>query len=144
MWLVGEDFDVVDRGPKKFLCKFWGLWVWQFGASELHVRCHVIFSGLDMRCVVIGWVGQTSFSGCLGRLSLSCLSVPLRALQGVLRSFIVASPNLTMPAPAYIISRVADPIFALVIGVSAAAMRINREETAKGYTTQQTIDNGLR
>jgi hypothetical protein len=42
LWLVGEDFDVVDRGPKKFLCKIWGLWVWQIGASELHVRHHVI------------------------------------------------------------------------------------------------------
>lgn len=49
-----------------------------------------------------------------------------------------------MPAPTYIISRVADPIFAVVIGVSAAAMRINREEKAKGYTFQQTMDNGLR
>jgi len=49
-----------------------------------------------------------------------------------------------MPAPTYIISRVADPIFAILIGVSAAATRINREEKAKGYTTSQTIDNGLR
>ncbi|KAG6037417.1 hypothetical protein E4U41_005154 [Claviceps citrina] len=49
-----------------------------------------------------------------------------------------------MAAPAYIISRVADPIFAVLIGVSAAAMRINREETAKGYTAQQTVDNALR
>ncbi|KHO01894.1 uncharacterized protein MAM_00895 [Metarhizium album ARSEF 1941] len=49
-----------------------------------------------------------------------------------------------MPAPAYIISRVADPVFAVFIGMSAAAMRISREEKAKGYTTQQTIDNGLR
>lgn len=49
-----------------------------------------------------------------------------------------------MPAPTYIISRVADPVFAVFIGMSAAVMRINREETAKGFTTQQTIDNGLR
>ncbi|KAG6154284.1 hypothetical protein E4U37_002239 [Claviceps purpurea] len=49
-----------------------------------------------------------------------------------------------MATPAYIISRVADPIFAVFIGVSAAAMRINREEKAKGYTPRQTIDNGLR
>lgn len=49
-----------------------------------------------------------------------------------------------MPAPTYIISKVADPIFAVVIGLSAAATRINREEKVKGYTTQQTIDNGLR
>lgn len=44
-----------------------------------------------------------------------------------------------MPAPAYIISRVADPIFAVFIGVSAAAMRINREEKEKGRTTQETM-----
>lgn len=49
-----------------------------------------------------------------------------------------------MPAPAYIISRVADPIFAVVIGVSAAALRINREEEAKGNSTSQTIQTGLR
>ncbi|KAG5999714.1 hypothetical protein E4U21_006385 [Claviceps maximensis] len=49
-----------------------------------------------------------------------------------------------MSAPAYIISRVADPIFAAFIGFSAAAMRINREEKVKGYTTRQTIDNGMR
>ena len=44
-----------------------------------------------------------------------------------------------MPA-AYIISRTADPVFALAIGLSAAAMRINREEKEKGKTTQQTLD----
>jgi hypothetical protein len=49
-----------------------------------------------------------------------------------------------MPAPTYIISKVADPIFAVFIGMSAALTRINREEKAKGNTTQQTIDNGLR
>ncbi|KAL7911185.1 hypothetical protein GGI35DRAFT_339716 [Trichoderma velutinum] len=49
-----------------------------------------------------------------------------------------------MPAPTYIISRVADPIFAVVIGLSAAATRINREEKAKGKTTNETIENGLR
>lgn len=49
-----------------------------------------------------------------------------------------------MAAPAYIISRVADPIFAVVIGLSAAAMRINREEKEKGRTTNETIDAGLR
>ncbi|KAK2780081.1 hypothetical protein CKAH01_00025 [Colletotrichum kahawae] len=41
--------------------------------------------------------------------------------------------------PAYIISKVADPIFALVIGLGAAATRINREEKEKGRTTQETI-----
>ncbi|ERS96282.1 hypothetical protein HMPREF1624_07191 [Sporothrix schenckii ATCC 58251] len=45
-----------------------------------------------------------------------------------------------MPGPTYIISRVADPIFAVFIGVSAAAMRINREQKEKGKTTQETMD----
>ncbi|KAI2641967.1 hypothetical protein GGS21DRAFT_486822 [Xylaria nigripes] len=46
-----------------------------------------------------------------------------------------------MAPPTYIISRVADPIFALVIGLGAAALRINREEKEKGKTTQQTIQS---
>lgn len=45
-----------------------------------------------------------------------------------------------MAAPVYIISRVADPIFAVFIGVSAAAVRINREQKEKGKTPQDTID----
>lgn len=45
-----------------------------------------------------------------------------------------------MAAPTYIISRVADPIFGIFIGISAAALRINREEKAAGKTTQQTLD----
>lgn len=49
-----------------------------------------------------------------------------------------------MPAPTYIIAKVADPIFAVVIGLSAAGLRINREETAKGNSTSQTIQTGLR
>ncbi|KAJ2992709.1 hypothetical protein NUW58_g2076 [Xylaria curta] len=38
-----------------------------------------------------------------------------------------------MAPPTYIISRVADPIFAVVIGLGAAALRINREEKEKAY-----------
>jgi hypothetical protein len=49
-----------------------------------------------------------------------------------------------MPAPTYIISRVADPFFAVFIGVSAAVTRINREEKEKGRTRSQTIEAGLR
>ncbi|KUI60631.1 hypothetical protein VP1G_11151 [Cytospora mali] len=49
-----------------------------------------------------------------------------------------------MPAPTYIISKVADPIFAVFIGLSAAATRINREEKEKGRTTSETINAGLR
>ncbi|KAK6825161.1 hypothetical protein PG987_012655 [Apiospora arundinis] len=44
-----------------------------------------------------------------------------------------------MAPPTYIISKVADPIFALVIGLGAAATRINREEKEKGKTTHQTF-----
>jgi len=44
-----------------------------------------------------------------------------------------------MPAPTYIISRVADPIFAVVIGLSAAATRINREQKEKGKTGSDAI-----
>jgi len=49
-----------------------------------------------------------------------------------------------MAPPTYLISRVADPLFALFIGLSAAAMRINREEKELGRTTQETIDAGFR
>ncbi|PMD38995.1 hypothetical protein L207DRAFT_584389 [Hyaloscypha variabilis F] len=49
-----------------------------------------------------------------------------------------------MPSPAHLISKVGDPIFAAVIGLSAAATRINREEKELGRSTQQTIDAGLR
>jgi Non-classical export protein 1 len=49
-----------------------------------------------------------------------------------------------MPPPTYLISKIADPIFALFIGVSAAAMRINREEKELGKTTKETIDAGFR
>lgn len=49
-----------------------------------------------------------------------------------------------MAGPVYIISRVADPIFAVFIGVSAAALRINREEKEKGRTTQDVIEAARR
>ncbi|KAK4143008.1 uncharacterized protein C8A04DRAFT_12782 [Dichotomopilus funicola] len=49
-----------------------------------------------------------------------------------------------MAPPTYIISRAADPIFAVFIGVSAAALRINREEKEKGRTTQETIEAARR
>lgn len=42
--------------------------------------------------------------------------------------------------PAYIISRVADPVFALVIGLGAAVTRVNREEKEKGRATHETLD----
>lgn len=49
-----------------------------------------------------------------------------------------------MAPPAYIISKVGDPIFALFIGLGAAAMRINREEKAKGKTTNDIIEAARR
>ncbi|TVY23873.1 hypothetical protein LHYA1_G006160 [Lachnellula hyalina] len=49
-----------------------------------------------------------------------------------------------MPPQAHIISRTLDPIFAIVIGLGAAATRINREEKESGRTTKETVDNGLR
>jgi hypothetical protein len=49
-----------------------------------------------------------------------------------------------MPAPAYLISKVADPVFAIFIGLSAAATRINREEKELGRSTKETIDTGFR
>ncbi|PQE22817.1 non-classical export 1 protein [Rutstroemia sp. NJR-2017a BBW] len=48
-----------------------------------------------------------------------------------------------MPAPAYLISKVSDPLFALFIGIGAAVTRINREEKEQGRTTKQTVDSGL-
>ena len=49
-----------------------------------------------------------------------------------------------MAPPTYIISRVVDPIFAVVIGLGAAGTRINREEKEKGKTTEQTIESAKR
>ncbi|KAF8864281.1 hypothetical protein BDZ45DRAFT_737287 [Acephala macrosclerotiorum] len=49
-----------------------------------------------------------------------------------------------MPAPAHLISKIGDPVFAVFIGLSAAATRINREEKEQGRSTQQTVDAGLR
>ncbi|KAK5003572.1 hypothetical protein LTR28_009993, partial [Elasticomyces elasticus] len=37
-----------------------------------------------------------------------------------------------------------DPVFAVFIGVSAAAMRINREEKERGKSTEQTIESVRR
>lgn len=49
-----------------------------------------------------------------------------------------------MPAPIHLISKVADPFFAVFIGLSAATLRINREEKEKGLSTQQTINSAFR
>ncbi|KAJ8111920.1 hypothetical protein OPT61_g5596 [Boeremia exigua] len=39
-----------------------------------------------------------------------------------------------------IISKALDPLFAISIGLAAAATRINREEKEKGRSTQETMD----
>lgn len=49
-----------------------------------------------------------------------------------------------MPPPPYLISKLADPIFAVAIGVAAALVRINREEKARDRRTADTLDAGLR
>lgn len=49
-----------------------------------------------------------------------------------------------MPAPTHLISKFGDPIFALFIGLSAAATRINREEKELGHSSEMTINAGLR
>lgn len=49
-----------------------------------------------------------------------------------------------MASPTYIISKIADPIFAVVIGLGAASLRISREEKEKGKTTEQTIESTKR
>ncbi|KAK4984862.1 hypothetical protein LTR66_007242 [Elasticomyces elasticus] len=48
-----------------------------------------------------------------------------------------------MSAP-FLISKALDPVFAVFIGVSAAAMRINREEKERGKSTEQTIESVRR
>ncbi|TVY44747.1 hypothetical protein LOCC1_G002289, partial [Lachnellula occidentalis] len=65
-----------------------------------------------------------------------------------------SQPNLTsppsypsspkMPPQTHIISRALDPVFAIVIGLGAAATRINREEKESGRSTRETVDHGLR
>ena len=49
-----------------------------------------------------------------------------------------------MPAPAHLISKIGDPIFAVFIGLSAAVTRINREEKEVGHSTKETLDSGFR
>lgn len=46
-----------------------------------------------------------------------------------------------IPKPAtYLISKTLDPVFALFIGLSAAATRISREEKELGRTSEQTLE----
>ncbi|EKD19038.1 uncharacterized protein L3040_006530 [Drepanopeziza brunnea f. sp. 'multigermtubi'] len=53
-------------------------------------------------------------------------------------------PAAAAAAPAHLISRVGDPLFALFIGLGAAATRVNREEKEAGRSTRETLDAGLR
>jgi len=49
-----------------------------------------------------------------------------------------------MPRYNYIISKYLDPLFAITIGVGAAAVRIRREEKLKGRTASETWALGTR
>ncbi|KXJ96961.1 hypothetical protein Micbo1qcDRAFT_155694 [Microdochium bolleyi] len=49
-----------------------------------------------------------------------------------------------MAPPTFVISKAADPIFAVAVGLLAAATRITREGKEKGQTTQQTVEAGKR
>lgn len=103
------------------------------------------------------WLVVGAFSTVLGHVAGQCRSrIPPSLLGSALDNTCIGSIILInqsrslgilftkMAPPTYIISRVGDPIFALVIGLSAAATRINREGTEKGRTTQQTIEAGKR
>ncbi|KAI9048133.1 hypothetical protein LZ554_007928 [Drepanopeziza brunnea f. sp. 'monogermtubi'] len=48
------------------------------------------------------------------------------------------------PTPTHLISRIGDPLFALFIGLGAAATRVSREEKEAGRSTRETLDAGLR
>lgn len=49
------------------------------------------------------------------------------------------NPLITFWVLGFFSNRFFDPIFALSIGFTAAAVRINREEKEKGRTTEQTM-----
>ena len=44
----------------------------------------------------------------------------------------------------HLISRNLDPVFALFIGLGAAATRINREEKELGRSSKETVDSLFR
>ena len=87
---------------------------------------------------LLGWSRRTSSSSLSPTLHLS-VAEALKLLKQY-----VKPPIVKMPSPVYLISKVGDPIFALFIGLSAAATRITREEKEMGRSTQQTLDAGLR
>lgn len=97
-----------------------------------------------LKSPVVGQVDQRStlefVTGILTR------SKPTQSLPGPLIFFfsLTRIPNvdetITMPPPTYIISRVADPVFAVFIGLSAAVTRVRREEKEKGRTSAETMD----
>lgn len=55
------------------------------------------------------------------------------------------SPSQPEPLaePHFLVRRVIDPIFAMSIGITAAGVRINREEKEKGRSTQESFE-GLK
>jgi len=54
-----------------------------------------------------------------------------------------SKPSVMAP-PTYVISKAADPVFAVAAGLAAAATRITREGKEKGKTAQQTAEAGKR
>ncbi|POS83943.1 hypothetical protein EPUL_005397 [Erysiphe pulchra] len=48
------------------------------------------------------------------------------------------------PPPKYLISKYGDPIFATIIGLASAAIKINRKEKELGHSTQETINTARR
>ncbi|KAF2718563.1 hypothetical protein K431DRAFT_305981 [Polychaeton citri CBS 116435] len=45
-----------------------------------------------------------------------------------------------MSAP-FIFSKTLDPLFAILVGATAAGVRINREEKEKGRSTQESLES---
>ncbi|KAL1306543.1 hypothetical protein AAFC00_005233 [Neodothiora populina] len=48
---------------------------------------------------------------------------------------------MSAPRYAYIISRNLDPVFAIFIGISATAVRVNRDEKDKGKTPAVMLED---
>lgn len=122
--------NVADRVRKFGDKNFGGLWVCHWG-KRVHVLNHVTTLARNRRCAS-------------PPADVPRNAQPRKSRTGTRRAFAVHDSTTEMAAPTYIISRVADPIFAVFIGVSAAVTRINREEKSKGKTTSETIESGIR
>lgn len=70
------------------------------------------------------------------------LTTHSHALPQPFASKLAYTPHSTMTL--HLISRNLDPVFALFIGLGAAATRINREEKELGRSTKDTVDSLCR